>query len=306
MEAIRAALGEEQLTYVGFSYGTLLGALYAETYPERVRAMVLDGALDPSLSSAEVTAIQAIGFDSSLNAFFDWCRSNDDDCGFASGGDPAVAYERVIAGIDAEPLPAEVNGERRTLGPGEADLGVAQTLYAGSAGWPTLGGSLALAAQGDGSALLELSDSYTRRQPNGEYSGLMVAFYAISCIDMPPPATVDDVERLAAATATKAPNFGEANAWLGLPCTYWPVPPDGAPAPVSAPGAPPIVVIGTTNDPATPLSGATALADQLPDARLVVFEGEGHTAYGRSDCVDDAVDEYLLTLNPPPDGMRCS
>ena len=306
MDAIRAAIGEEQVTYVGFSYGTFLGALYAEQYPERVRAMVLDGALDPSLSAAEITATQAVGFDESLEAFFDWCRSHDDDCGFASGGNPADAYARVIAGIDAEPLPAEVAGEDRVLGPGEADLGVAEALYSGSAGWPTLGSALALAAQGNGAALLQLSDSYTERQPGGKYGNLTFAFYATSCVDMPPPATLEEVEQLATTTAAEAPNFGATTTWLGLACTYWPVPADRKPAPVNASGAPPIVVIGTTNDPATPLSGAVALAEQLPDGRLLVYEGEGHTAYGRSECVDDAVDEYLLTLTPPDDGTRCS
>jgi pimeloyl-ACP methyl ester carboxylesterase len=306
MDFIRDALGEAELTYVGFSYGTLLGALYAQEYPERVRAMVLDGAIDPSLSPVEIAEVQAVGFEQALQAFFDWCGGND-DCGFATGGDPRVAFDRVIAGIDAEPLPAEIDGEARTLGPGEADLGVAQALYFGREGWPTLAEALAVAAQGDGTPLLMLSDFYAGRETGGAYSNEMFAFYAIGCLDGPAPATVDEVQRLADDTATRAPTFGAPSFWLGLPCTYWPVPPDGVAAPVDAPGTPPIVVIGTTNDPATPLSGAKGLAAQLADGRLLVYEGEGHTAYGgRSDCIDDAVDEYLLTLTAPADGTRCS
>jgi hypothetical protein len=268
--------------------------------------MVLDGAIDPSLSPVEITEVQAIGFDQALQAFFEWCRGND-GCGFATGGDPQRAFERVVAGIDAEPLPAEVDGEPRTLGPGEADLGVAQALYFGQEGWPTLADALAVAAQGDGTPLLLLSDYYTGRETDGEYNNQTVAFYAIGCLDGPAPATVDEVQRLADDAASRAPTFGATSFWLGLPCTYWPAPPDGAAAPVNAPGTPPIVVIGTTNDPATPLSGAEGLAAQLADGRLLVYEGEGHTAYGgRSDCIDDAVDEYLLALTAPADGTRCS
>jgi hypothetical protein len=249
--------------------------------------------------------LQAEGFDHALGAFFDWCEGND-DCGFATGGDPQVAYERVIAGIDAEPLPAETDGESRTLGPGEADLGVALALYGGEDAWPTLAQALAQAAQGDGTALLMLSDAYTERGPDGQYSNQTAAFYAIACLDAPAPANLREVEALAAETAARAPYFGAANVWLGLACTYWPAPPTRTPAPIRAQGAPPIVVIGTANDPATPLVYAESLAEQLDDGVLLVYEGEGHTAYSRSECIDDAVDEYLLNLTVPADGTRCA
>ncbi len=306
MDAIRAALGERRVTYLGFSYGTYLGALYADRYPTRVRAMVLDGAVDPSLPYAQGTITQAVGFEHALDAFLATCASTT-QCGFAARGNPSIALDDLLRSIDAESLPATVAGENRALGPGETDLGVATALYAGKQGWTVLARALTLAAQGDGSGLLQLSDVYTERQPGGRYSNEILAFYAISCTDAPSPRTVGEVQRLADASRRAAPHFGPANFWLGLPCTYWPAPSTLRTAPVHATGAPPIVVVGTSNDPATPLSGARALASQLQSGRLLIFEGEGHTAYGRgSGCVQETVDRYLVSLVPPKDATRCN
>ena len=302
MDAIRTALGEEKLSYLGFSYGTYLGALYADRYPERVRALVLDGAVDPSLTYEEVSHDQAMGFDSALDAFLDDCAAN--DCGFG-GSDPHESFTLLMQAIDAEPLPATVAGEERELGPGEADLGVAAALYPGEDGWEVLAEALNDAARGDGGALLQLSDVYTDREPGGSYGNEGEAFQAINCLDGPAP-TPAEFPELAARVAEAAPAFGAATVWLGAPCSVWPVPPDGVPGPLRGAGAPPIVVIGTSNDPATPFKWAEGLASQLESARLIVFEGEGHTAYNRgSDCVDDAVDRYLIDLEPPADNTRC-
>jgi pimeloyl-ACP methyl ester carboxylesterase len=305
MDAIRAALGEQRVTYLGFSYGTYLGAEYADRYPNRVRAMVLDGAVDPSLSYEQGTLTQAVGFEHALDAFLKACASTS-QCGFATGGNPATALNDVLRSIDSESVPAMVAGEHRTLGPGEADLGVATALYAGTEGWPVLAQALSRAAQGDGSGLLRLSDVYTERQPGGHYSNEILAFYAISCTDTPSPRTAAEVQRLADSARSAAPHFGPSNFWLGLPCTYWPAPPTARAVPVHATGAPPIVVVGTSNDPATPLSGARALASQLSSGRLLIYEGEGHTAYGRgSGCIAATVDRYLVRLVPPKAGTRC-
>jgi len=302
LDRIRSALGEEQVTYLGFSYGTYIGALYADMFPDRVRAMVLDGAVDPSLSFEEVSRDQARGFDAALAAFLDDCART--GCGFG-GDDPRRAYELLIKAIDAEELPAEVAGESRTLGPGEADIGVASALYTGEDGWRVLAGALRDAAQGDGSALLALADTYTGRQPGGAYSNQGEAFYAIGCLDTPSPRGAE-LGRVADALAADAPFFGAATVYLSAPCAVWPVDAVGQPAPVRAAGAPPIVVLGTSNDPATPLKWAEGLASQLESGRLVVFEGEGHTAYGRgSGCVDGLVDTYLVDLEAPPAGTRC-
>jgi pimeloyl-ACP methyl ester carboxylesterase len=305
MEQIRRALGDEKLSYLGFSYGTLLGALYADRYPQRVRAMVLDGAIDPSLSAQRSSDEQALGFEHALDAFLTSCE-RDEDCDFYSGGSPRRAYDRVMAAIDAEPMFARVDGEERTLGPGEADLGVANALYAGRDGWPDLASALNAAARGDGSPLLELSDQYTGRTTGGDYTNETGAFYATGCLDAPPPADPRALQRDADAVARRAPHFGETTVWLGLPCVYWPAEPSPIVGPVHATDAPPIVVIGTTNDPATPYAWARSLADQLGRGRLVTLDDEGHAAYGRgNDCVDDLVHDYLLDLTVPASGTEC-
>ena len=302
MDKIREALGEEKLSYIGFSYGTFLGARYADRYPDNVRALVLDGALDPALDFEQVTREQAMAFEAALNAFFENCK--EEGCGFG-GDDPRSAYEKLSAQIDAETLPGEVGGEERELGPGEFDLGSATALYAGTAGWEVLADALRDAARGDGSLMLSLSDAYTTREPGGEYSNEFEAFLGIGCLDSPAP-SIDELATMADEIATDAPFFGEATAWLSAPCSLWPVPAVITPGPIAAKGAPPIVVLGTTNDPATPLKWAVSLADALESGHLVVFEGEGHTAYAQGDeCVDDAVDSYLIDLRVPEDGLRC-
>lgn len=305
MDLIREALGEEQVSYLGFSYGTFIGALYADTYPEGVRAMVLDGAIDPSLDPVEMSKQQAAGFDAALAAFFDDCAA-DEGCDFHSGGSPETAYARLMAQIDAETLPAEVAGEERELTSGEAEIGVALALYSGRDGWPVLAEALVEAARGDGSGLLELSDAYTGRRAGGVYSDDNEAFFAISCTDAPAASTADGFPAVAAEVTAAAPYFGATTLWLGLPCAYWPVPPVGGPTEIHATGAPPLLVLGTTNDPATPLAWAESLASQLDSGALAVLEGEGHTAFGRgSGCIDEIVFEYLVDLVVPDDGVAC-
>jgi len=307
MDAIRAAMGERTISYLGYSYGTFLGAQYADRYPRRVRAMVLDGAVDPAASYTDAVTAQAVGFQRALDAFLAWCTDSA-DCEFAPSGNPTTAFEGVMSMLELESLPADIDGEQRTLGVGEANIGVATALYYGEGanGWVRLGKALNDAAIGDGSALLELSDEYTGRETGGDYDTVTAAFYAIGCLDGPAPRTADAVAQLARRTARAAPDFGASTVWLGLPCTYWPVRSDDRPAPVHAKGAPPIVVVGTTNDPATPYAQSAALARELDAGHLLTYDGEGHTAYGRGHtCIDEAVDEYLVTLKPPPEGARC-
>ena len=304
MDAIRAALGETAISYVGFSYGTYLGARYADEFPAHVRAMVLDGAVDPALSSAATTEQQAQGFDQALDAFFNHCRVQ--GCGFAEGGDPQRAYDDLRAQITAEPQTAKVNGEMRTLRPGEFDLGVASALYEGQHGWDDLASALNGAARGSPAGLLAESDAYTGRTTGGSYSTETAALYATSCLDGPSPTTVAGVASLAAAATRAAPRFGASTAWLGLPCTFWPVPAQGHPEVIRAAGAPPIVVVGTTGDPATPYAWAQGLARELRAGHLLTAVGETHASYGRGDsCVNGTVDRYLLQLAVPPPAARC-
>ena len=233
IDAIRAAMGEERISYLGFSYGTFLGALYAEAFPQHVRAAVLDGAIDPSLPYAETTVQQAVGFERELDSFFDWCEGAP-DCGFARGGDPRAAYDSLQRMITAEPVPANVAGETRELGPGEFDIGVASALYSGDTGFARLGAALAQAARGIGDQLLTFSDEYTDRKSDGRYSTETAALYATGCPDAPVPATLADVQQLATTAARVAPHFGATTVWLGLPCTYWPVRATGPARPVHA------------------------------------------------------------------------
>lgn len=303
MDAIRAALGDEALNYVGYSYGTYLGSLYAEAYPDRVRAMVLDGAIDPSLTYAESVLQQSVGFDRALGSFFEWCTEGV-SCAFGTSGDPELDFDELMRSIDAAPVPA---GGSRALGPGEADIGVAAALYGGTPAWPTLARALELAATGDGSLLVELADTYTGRELDGSYNNEQEAFFATACVDAASPASVQEVAELAATVGDSAPRLGPTAVWLGLPCTFWPVAPQREPVPITASGAPPLLVLGTSGDPATPPQWAESLAAQLASGVLVTLDDEGHVASGRgNDCIDTIVADYLVRLAVPDEGISCA
>lgn len=302
MEEIRIALGEDQVNYLGFSYGTYLGAVYAELYPERVRAFVLDGAVDPSLDAETAALQQSLGFDRQLEEFLDEC-GDDESCAFHSDGDPASAYAALLERIEADPLEGS---DGRELGPGEADIAVATALYDGQLGFRALAESLAAAERGDPDGLLALFDQYVGRDGAGNYDNSQEAFLAVSCIDGTEDFTPDEFEALAERVGEEAPHFGETGVNLGLACAYWPVEPQGLEGPFAAEGAAPILVIGTRGDPATPPEWAEALADQLDSGVLLRLDARGHTAYGQGyDCIDDAVADYLVDLELPSDGSVC-
>jgi pimeloyl-ACP methyl ester carboxylesterase len=305
LDAIRAALGEQQISYLGFSYGTLIGALYADRYPSHLRAMVLDGVVDPARSYRQSAIDQADAFDASLDAFFEHCR-NDTSCAFARGGDPAKAYGDLVGLVRSEPVPGKVDGEARMLGPGELDIGVASALYLGADGYDVLASALAQTASGDSTKMLQLSDAYTGRRKGGKYTNETGVFYATSCLDAPSPAKVAGVQRLADEAARSAPHFGATTVWLGLPCTLWPVPAQGEVAAISAPAAPPFLVVGAIHDPATPYPWALSVSKAMRTATLLTVDGTSHTSYARGNsCVDDTVDRYLIDLTVPARGNRC-
>lgn len=304
MDVLRAVLGDEALTYLGYSYGTDLGATYAALFPERVGRLVLDGALDPTLDSGGVAAGQAAGFESALRAYVTDCQAGA-QCPLTGTPDEGLAQiGRMFDRVRANPLPT---GTDRQLTVSLAFSGVAAPLYSQSS-WPLLTQALRAAIQqGDGSVLLQLSDSYYGRQPDGTYgSNQNEAFSAIMCLDDRPSADPEQMRATAAEIEAVAPTVGEFFAYGGASCAEWPVPPVGSLDSYAAEGAAPVVVIGTTNDPATPYAWAEQLADLLSSGVLLTYEGEGHTAYGRSNaCVADAVDAYLLTGEVPADGTRC-
>jgi pimeloyl-ACP methyl ester carboxylesterase len=298
MDYIRAALGEATITYVGYSYGTFLGAQYAELFPTHVRAFVLDGAVDPALIGLQFDVAQAVGFDKELGDFFNACVQG---CPFYSAGDPKGAFMSLMSQITAHPL--AVGTRQLTLA--LFLNGVADALYTPTT-WPDLQVALASAAQGNGSKLLTLSDDLTERRADGSYNALSSALPAVNCVDSVYPTNVDEYRAKAAEAAKVAPVFGPAIVWGSLVCAYWPVPAAFPPGPVHATGAPPILVIGTTADPATPYEWAQALASQLSSGVLLTHVGEGHTSLGQgSGCVDNVVVTYLLNLTPPVKNSSC-
>jgi pimeloyl-ACP methyl ester carboxylesterase len=305
MEEIRKALGEDQLSYLGFSYGTFLGAEYANLFPERVRAFVLDGAVDPTQGFVESLETQGKGFADALERFLDNCDGRS-TCVFNGGRNVRETFDQVMASIDARPLPAEAIGDPRLVGPGEAFTGVLAALY-DQGSWNILEQGLELARRGDGSLLLLLADSYNRRDPDGHYENISAANNAVNCSDYVVPTRIEDYDALVPRLKQIAPRFGEAIAYSGLTCAFWPVHPTADPEPTVASGAPPILVVGTTGDPATPYAWAEKLSSTLESGSLLTYQGEGHTAYGgKSRCIDDAVDQYLISLTVPAEGTRCS
>lgn len=301
LDRIRAALGDARLTYLGKSYGTVLGATYADLYPDHVRALVLDGAVDPTLAWDEFSKAQAIAFEHQLDAFFSDCASRR-ACPFWSGGNPGAAFDRLVADVDRTPLPT--NDHARTLGRSEAVLGVVSALY-DKAEWPLLAQALAQARSGNGAGLLAFADDYAGRHPDGTFDNILAANNAITCVDQQWPKDDASYARLAADIAKVAPRIGPEVVYPAT-CASWPVPATGRPGPLHAEGAPPILVVGTLRDPATPYPWAVHLAKLLRSAVLLSWDGDGHTAYRRGNaCVDGAVDAYLIALRAPAPGTTC-
>jgi pimeloyl-ACP methyl ester carboxylesterase len=306
LDKVREALGDDKLTFLGYSYGTYIGAKYAAAHPDRVRALVLDGAVDPSLDALRMQVEQSAGFEGVLDGFLKWCSSHE-ACAFHRDGGTVAAFDALRARVDADGLPVPRSRPARVLSATELDLGLDAILYEGAAGYSYLGEALDRADRGDGAAMAELADSYTERPEVGTwYGGIEDAFLAISCADGPPVGTVTDVARIEQAATAVAPRTGPGIVNNSLACALWPFqgPP---PAPVRAPGAPPVVVIGTRHDPATPYPWAESLVRQLGSGVLISAPGAQHTSFGMGNrCVDDAVVRYLVDLTAPKRTLVCS
>lgn len=301
MDAIRQALGDEKLTYFGYSYGTFLGAMYADLFPDRIRALVLDAAADPSISAQQDTKNQVVGFETSLNTFLAACEV-EPECAFHYADDPAAAYDALMQSLDTTPVYGDGTIE---VGVAIAELGVLSALYS-EARWPELAEALAAAEAGDGSALLEMSTFITGRYGPASYTNELEQRIAIACVDSQ-RLTYDEKVALQAELVVLAPRFGDPGVGpAGDPCDFWPVPSLREPKRITAPGSPPILVVGTTGDPATPYQQAVSLAEQLSQGVLLTLNAERHTAYGGvSTCIDSAVDAYLIDLIAPVDGTVC-
>jgi pimeloyl-ACP methyl ester carboxylesterase len=306
MDVLRAALGEKKLTYLGKSYGTFLGATYADLFPESVGRFVLDGVVPPDLTTEELNLGQAKGFEQATRQWAAYCVGQG-DCPLGSSVDEVMQGLRdFLTRLDTAPIARTGDTSIPALTEAWASLGIAQAMYTKSL-WRPLVDAMIDAVAGDGTALMQLADQYADRNPGGSYSGnLMEAIYAVNCLDKPESSSIPEHEALADSAAEVAPTWGRYLMWGSLPCGFWPVEPTMQPHEVHATGAPTIVVIGTTRDPATPYEWSVRLHDQLDKASLISFDGDGHTAYTRSNaCVDDAVDAFFLEGTVPRDGLRC-
>ena len=304
MDVMRAALGDDKLTYLGFSYGTYLGEHYAHLFPSHIRALVLDAVLDPSLSPDDLNISQAAAFQQNLNAFLADCnahRSVAPRCGFAQTGDPASKIDALMQRLDIAPMPVGNRQLTRAL----FETAVGAELY-DQASWPDLDLGLTQADKGQGSLLMGFADSYLKRNANGTYDNEIEANYAVNCLDHPAPTDLSAYDNLATAYAQASPFFGPSFQYSNLPCAYWPAKPTGQTGPLNVVGAPPILLVGGTNDPATPYAWAVAAQKQIAGSILLTRNGNGHGSYGVSVCATVAEIRYLVNLTLPADGTVCS
>jgi pimeloyl-ACP methyl ester carboxylesterase len=300
MDAIRRAVGDERVTYLGFSYGSLLGAVYARLFPDRIRAMVLDGAVDPGQDRVSRSQGQAEGFEQALDNFATWCAQ-------AAAGECPLGEEAraaVVAALDGARRSPAVGDDGRQASTGWVFYAVLSSLYSQQS-WPVLAAAIDQLAGGDPTGVFDLADAYLTRTPDGAYSNQWDANTAISCADGgAPELSVAQVRELQAEWRAQYPLFGGPAALGALGCAHWPAEPDPYPT-GAATGAPPILVVGTTGDPATPYESTRRLADLLGVGVVLTFQGEGHTAYPGDACVSETVNAYLLDLTVPDDGTTC-
>jgi pimeloyl-ACP methyl ester carboxylesterase len=299
INSLRLALGEEKVSFFGFSYGSELGTTWATMFPETVRAIVVDGAVDPNASSTEEGMNQAKGFEGQLATFLKQC-SEKNTCAFHNSGAAEAAFDQLVLDIDTTPL--EVSKDRTPVTQGVLFTAVAQAMYSDYY-WPQLSEALSEAQSGDGKGILQLYDDYYQRKDDGTYGNELEAFLAISCLDDPGASSVEDVDSRIAEFIAIAPRLG-GNFAYGYSCALWPVRQSDT-VTITGKGAGPIVVIGTTGDPATPLDSTRKMAQGLEQGILIVVDANQHTGYGANNCVVKAVDDYLIKLTVPEKDLTC-
>ncbi|MDF2144661.1 alpha/beta hydrolase [Knoellia sp. p5-6-4] len=306
MDILRAALGDPKLNYLGKSYGTYLGATYADLFPESVGQFVLDGVVAPDLTSAEVNEGQAAGFELATRAWAEDCVS-EGDCPLGGSVDEVMEGMRdFLKGLDENPIPSG-DPQAPELTEGWGSLGIAAAMY-DQGSWGILTDALRAAVDNrNGRDLMALANTYADRTDTGQYTGnIMEVIYAVNCLDKPDTDDLSVYQKQAQEFTASAPTWGPFLAWSSLPCGYWPVEGDGEPKKITAEGSGPIVVVGTTRDPATPYEWSVRLNDQLANSALITYDGDGHTAYTRSNsCVDGAIDNYYVKKQVPRDGLKC-
>ena len=314
MELLRQGLGDSKLNYLGFSYGTYLGTLYAQQFPNTVGKFVLDGAIDPSISIEEQSMVQATAFDHALANFIADCPSQK-NCPL-----PANATTKFFTDLfkktAANPLLVSSGTTKRKITEALVVTGTASALYDNAAGWPLLRIAITQALKGDGTTFAKLADAYNGRNTDGTYSDNQNdANIIIDCLDWHESLSNEAIRANADKFAKVAPVFGPYVAYSGITCNLLNATVKGKKAttdsseqnqtPIKETSTP-VLIIGTTQDPATPYAWAQALARYIKGSRLITMQGEGHTGYGRgSACVDDAVDAYLTTGQMNFQALEC-
>jgi pimeloyl-ACP methyl ester carboxylesterase len=297
LDILREAVGDKQLNYMGKSYGTYLGTLYAHFFPDKVGRVVLDGAVDPSISNFQQTLTQAIGFDQAFNSFAADCNKRK-NCTLPKHKEAAVAeMQRLFSQAANKPFPTKKS--RRTLSESMMVLGTASAMYDSQTGWPKLRRAIAEAQKGYGDTFLKLADEYTGRQNDGSYpNNEFDSGAVIDCLDFNEPRTVEQIRNDAKTFAAKAPLFGPYLAYGGVTCKFFNRNIEVTIDPTAT--ANPVIVIGTTGDPATPYEWAQGLNKILTHSRLISLTGEGHTGQGQGNaCIDDQIDDFYLTGKAP-------
>lgn len=302
MDVLRQALGQPTLTYFGASYGTKLGATYAELFPDRVGRFVLDGAVDVSIDFRELSLEQAGGFQTALEAYVQNCIDTASSCFLGDTVDEGLqTISDLLDDIEEEPLPA---GDR-DLQVGNAFYGIITPLYVRDY-WFLLSTALRQALDGKGTALMQLADIYASRGPSGYTDNSSEAIFAINCLDDPESIELDEVEAEFPAFEEASKTFGEVFAWGLTGCGASRGKSTEKPLDIRGEGAAPILVVGTSRDPATPMKWAEALADQLESGVLLKRDGDGHTAYNSgNECIDTTIEDYLVVGDVPDDGTEC-
>jgi len=294
LEVLRQAVGDEKLNFAGYSYGTLIGLVYAEMFPTHLRALVLDGVVDPTLSPHDSSVKQSAAVDRVLGKFIAWCATAPDECPLQP--DAGAALDELYQLAKDNPLPGKLLNDTVYLSPTLINFAVIATTY-DSKSWPTLAKAVAAGLAGDGELLGELVSAYI-----GSFSPSLNL--AVNCLDTASP-TGDEFTELVEDTAEAAPRTGVFNANTGMPCEYWPVPPKPLPTAYRAAGSPTIMVWGTTGDNATPYENAVHVTEMLENARLVTLDADRHAALGANECVGQIQGAYFVDLELPPEGTRC-
>lgn len=306
LDVLRAVFDQPATHYLGFSYGTEIGATYAHLFPQRTGRFVLDGGVDPTMDERAVTLDQAKGFEDNLRHWVQDCQDSNNRC--------AVGTDGVAAGMEQiQDLLAKVSDEDITVSDGRritavnAVEGILVPLYS-TASYAQLNSALEKAFDGNFDELMGYSDSNHGRNSSGEYtSNVSEAFTAVNCLDTVSRGISDqDMAQAAETMAEEAPTFGPYLSYGDAACQGWPDEPVTPLDSYAADTDETLLVVGTTHDPATPYAWSEALVAELGNARLLTHDGWGHTAYVSGDsCIKDAVDNYLVSGTVPEQGATC-